>query len=252
MRGTIHLVTADDCLLLRPLVQPVLDRELANHRDHAPRLVAVDLDAVKAAGREILAERPLNGAEFRTALEQRFPGDDGAALGLRLPQSSRPDPDTAAWPVAAQRRDPTLHCRGMARSARPGRPEHRRGRASLPCRVRPGEQRRHRRLVPAHRHPRGHRPAPAAAPLLPRRARPGAARPSRRVSTPSRHARSSPVPPRVRQRRAVPRRPQPVCSRGRPRARRCAAAGEGFAARRRRPLRHLANRDRPYGRLRRG
>ena len=80
MRGTIHLVTADDCLVLRPLVQPVLDRELANHRDHAPRLVAVDIDAVKAAGRDILAERPLNGAEFRTALEQRFPGDDGAAL----------------------------------------------------------------------------------------------------------------------------------------------------------------------------
>ncbi|MGH3093488.1 MAG: DNA glycosylase AlkZ-like family protein, partial [Gaiellaceae bacterium] len=27
MRATIHLVSADDCLLLRPLTQPVLDRE---------------------------------------------------------------------------------------------------------------------------------------------------------------------------------------------------------------------------------
>ena len=29
MRATIHLVTAEDCLVLRPLHQPVLDRELA-------------------------------------------------------------------------------------------------------------------------------------------------------------------------------------------------------------------------------
>ncbi|MDX6644534.1 MAG: hypothetical protein QOK40_261 [Miltoncostaeaceae bacterium] len=28
VRGTIHLVSADDCLLLRPLVQPVLDGQL--------------------------------------------------------------------------------------------------------------------------------------------------------------------------------------------------------------------------------
>src|SRR3954452_19130935 len=30
MRSTIHLVTADDCLFLRPLLQPVLDRGLAS------------------------------------------------------------------------------------------------------------------------------------------------------------------------------------------------------------------------------
>ncbi|MGQ0805683.1 MAG: DNA glycosylase AlkZ-like family protein [Actinomycetota bacterium] len=47
MRGTIHLVTADDALVLPRLVQPVLDAELRRHRDHAPALARVDLDALE-------------------------------------------------------------------------------------------------------------------------------------------------------------------------------------------------------------
>jgi hypothetical protein len=46
MRGTIHLVTADDALVLRPLMQPVLDAELARHSEFAPRLVGVDIDSI--------------------------------------------------------------------------------------------------------------------------------------------------------------------------------------------------------------
>src|SRR5262245_43391179 len=36
MRGTIHLVTAADALVLRPLTQPVLAAELSRHRDFGP------------------------------------------------------------------------------------------------------------------------------------------------------------------------------------------------------------------------
>jgi len=56
MRGTLHLVTADHCLLLRPLVQLVLDGELARHREYAASLVGVDIDSVLAFVRPILAE----------------------------------------------------------------------------------------------------------------------------------------------------------------------------------------------------
>jgi len=80
MRGTIHLVTADDCLLLRPLVQPVLDAELARHRDYAPHLRELDLEPVLEFARTVFAERPRTGPELRAALGERFSGHDGAAL----------------------------------------------------------------------------------------------------------------------------------------------------------------------------
>jgi hypothetical protein len=80
MRGTIHLVTAEDALALRPLVQPVLDAELARHRDFAPALRGVDLEAVLAHARRILGERPLTGPQLRAALAERFPQHDAAAL----------------------------------------------------------------------------------------------------------------------------------------------------------------------------
>ena len=80
MRATLHLVSADDCLLLRPLMQPVLGRELARHPQYGPAHLEVDLDAVLAFARPLLAERPRTGAELRAALEERFPDQDASAL----------------------------------------------------------------------------------------------------------------------------------------------------------------------------
>jgi DNA glycosylase AlkZ-like len=80
MRATIHLVTAEDALGLRPLMQPVLDAELARHRDYAPALRNVDLEAVLAFARPLLGERPYNGSQLRAAMAQRFPDCDAAAL----------------------------------------------------------------------------------------------------------------------------------------------------------------------------
>jgi hypothetical protein len=80
MRATLHLVSADDCLLLRPLVQPVLDAELARHRDYGPLLRGLDLEPVLALARQVLAERPRTGPELRAALGERFTAHDAAAL----------------------------------------------------------------------------------------------------------------------------------------------------------------------------
>jgi hypothetical protein len=80
MRGTIHLVTADDCLQLRPLVQPVLDSELARHTDYAPALEGVDLAPVLELARTLFAERPRTGPELRAAMQERFPDLNPGAL----------------------------------------------------------------------------------------------------------------------------------------------------------------------------
>ena len=82
MRGTIHLLTAADSLLLRPLTQPVLDAVLRNHPDAGSALDGVDLEPVVAHARSLLAERPSTAAELRTALAERFPGHQAAALAV--------------------------------------------------------------------------------------------------------------------------------------------------------------------------
>jgi hypothetical protein len=79
MRGTIHLLTADDCLVLRPLTQPVLEGQLWRHRDLSPQLRGVDLVPIVEAGR-IALEEPRTGTELRALLAARFPELDAAAL----------------------------------------------------------------------------------------------------------------------------------------------------------------------------
>jgi hypothetical protein len=80
MRGTLHLVTGDDCLAVRPLVQPVLDRELARHSEHGPALRGADLGPVIDFARLLLGERAVTGPQLRAALAEHFPQHDAAAL----------------------------------------------------------------------------------------------------------------------------------------------------------------------------
>jgi hypothetical protein len=86
MRSTIHTHTADDCLTLRPLVQPARERELTNFRKG---LAGVDLDRLAALARELVEAEPRTMQQLRAALGTEWPDADPQALGIaarcRLP-----------------------------------------------------------------------------------------------------------------------------------------------------------------------
>jgi hypothetical protein len=81
IRGTLHLLTAEDCLTLWPASQPVLERELRTHRDHAPSLDGIDLDDAMAWARSFL-DQPRSLPELKDGLRAAFPELDAAALSL--------------------------------------------------------------------------------------------------------------------------------------------------------------------------
>jgi hypothetical protein len=78
MRGTVHLVTADDCRTFRPLLQPLLDRTLRSATGR--RLTGADQYAIAAAGRVLVDERPRTFSELGAALAERWPGHAPADL----------------------------------------------------------------------------------------------------------------------------------------------------------------------------
>jgi hypothetical protein len=80
MRGTIHLLTANDALVLRPLTQQVLERSLRGNQ--LRYLEGVDLGEVEALSRRLVAERPRSTVELGRALAERWPGRDPSTLAI--------------------------------------------------------------------------------------------------------------------------------------------------------------------------
>jgi hypothetical protein len=84
MRNTVHLVTAEDGLKLRPLMQPTIGRNL--YSGNAQRVAVKEIDAgeLVAAGRALLEERPLTARELGGLLRERWPDQDPAALARAI------------------------------------------------------------------------------------------------------------------------------------------------------------------------
>jgi hypothetical protein len=80
MRVTLHLVTADDALAIRPAVQAMLERRFFNGSPFGPNVADMDLDEVLAVGAELIRQEPRTTAQLRDLLGERWPGRDADSL----------------------------------------------------------------------------------------------------------------------------------------------------------------------------
>jgi hypothetical protein len=78
MRGTIHLVSARDCLPVRRLVQPVIERGMRNA--HGKQLAGVDAGPLAAAGRALVEAEPMTFSQLGQGLAERWPDHPPRAL----------------------------------------------------------------------------------------------------------------------------------------------------------------------------
>jgi hypothetical protein len=79
MRWTLHVVTARDCLKLRPLVQPVMERRMRALFGTA--LEGVDLDRLVMLGRALVDEQPRSLGDVGRSLVAEWPGHEPNVLG---------------------------------------------------------------------------------------------------------------------------------------------------------------------------
>ncbi|MDQ1526162.1 MAG: hypothetical protein QOG18_775 [Microbacteriaceae bacterium] len=111
MRSTIHLVSARDAIVLRPIVQQVGER--AAQSAYGRYWTGLDLDAVADAARSLLeplGQAPLTFAELGALLGEEWPERDGPALAqaartrLALVQT----PPRGVWGRSGQSRHTTI------------------------------------------------------------------------------------------------------------------------------------------------
>jgi Winged helix DNA-binding domain len=80
LRATLHLVTRRDALVLRPVVDAVLDRSLHSQSPFGRAIDGVDVDELISFASTVLADEPLTRAQLGPLLAERWPGYDGASL----------------------------------------------------------------------------------------------------------------------------------------------------------------------------
>ena len=108
MRGTIHLASIRDALLLRPLVQPVVER--MHNGAFGRRMGGADLSRLATRTRALLADEALTARELGRALVEEGIGDDAEAIGnaARVYVSLVQVPPRGVWGKSGQARYATL------------------------------------------------------------------------------------------------------------------------------------------------
>jgi Winged helix DNA-binding domain len=84
MRQTLHLVTARDCLWMRPVMQATLHHGLFVGSVFRHGLVSVDIDEVVQLGRSLVEERPLTMTEVRAVFKERWPERNAESLAAAV------------------------------------------------------------------------------------------------------------------------------------------------------------------------
>ncbi|WP_410674533.1 winged helix DNA-binding domain-containing protein [Amycolatopsis sp. cmx-4-68] len=104
MRGTVHLVTAADALVWRPVVQGLYERDLKTNTQHAKELAGLDHAVVASAARDLLARSALSTTALGAELARRWPDVPPASL-THLARGRLPlvqTPPRAIWGKAGQ------------------------------------------------------------------------------------------------------------------------------------------------------
>ena len=83
MRDTIHLVSARDCVVLRPVLQSMLAARYWGC-SFGRNLAGVDRAAVISAGRAFVDEKPRTNIELGRLLQKKWPACDAVALGYAI------------------------------------------------------------------------------------------------------------------------------------------------------------------------
>lgn len=98
LRGTQHLLAADDYPWVRPTIGPVLER-LARSAFYAEHTAGLRPDELAAEALAVLGDRTVPRRELRAALAERHPGRRAAVLAAAV-EAYLPvvhDPATSAW-----------------------------------------------------------------------------------------------------------------------------------------------------------
>ena len=102
LRGTLHMMTADDFVLLRPIVQPMLDAAI--HAVLKDRGRGLDVAKLTAQAQRVLAREPCTFETLREAFVRENPKLDERAMGyavrMALPLVQVPTADHA-WAFPA-------------------------------------------------------------------------------------------------------------------------------------------------------